>query len=290
MTDAEAGSGDGAPTPRGTPAASDAPAARAAPPAPHGAARWHPATTACLAASLAALAFWPHGAPVAMIAAALGLTAAAAAIAASAGRAAAGRWARWTVLAWLPLAVSLGLVHGLAFPEGRTVIAALGPLAVTAEGLAFAAATAARWLAVAGAVALVAALTTPAALAQAVADGPLPASLGHAVAGALLLAPAARRSAAAIAEAQRARGLDDGGPPWRRARALGPRLVPLAVAVIVDGQARAVALAARGGHADGPTTRLEALSDSPRQRHGRRAALITALAATAIARLAVLGR
>ncbi|MFN8422972.1 MAG: hypothetical protein U0470_06125 [Anaerolineae bacterium] len=104
---------------------------------------------------------------------------------------------------------------------------ALGP-SVTAEGLAFAAAAAARWLAASGAIALVGALCRPAALVQAIEEVGLPGGLGHAVAAALVLLPSARRVAAEIRAAQRAAAWpstarSSAAPPrWRRSSCRSP--------------------------------------------------------------------
>ncbi len=253
--------------------------ATAGDPAPRrGAAGWHPASVVSLAIGLVAVAFTPPAPSPAAAVAAGAVVAVALATAVQAGPAARRRWWRWSAAAWLPLALSLVAVHGLVFPEGEVVLAAFGPLAVTAEGLTFAAAVAARWLAVAAAMALVAALTTPADLAQAVEDAPWPPLLGHAVAGALLLVPAARRAAIAIAEAQRARGLRTDGSIGHRVRAVAPRVVPLAVAVVLEGQARAQALAVRGCRPGAPRTALAPLPDSVRQRWSRRLGLAVAVA------------
>lgn len=249
---------------------------------PRGAGRWHPATVAAVALSLTVCGFalsmpgpWRIGAP-------LGAFVAGALVALSAGPAALRRWLRWTLAAWLPVAVSLVLVHGLAFPEGRAVLARLGPLAVTAEGLAFAAAAAARWLAASGAVALVGALCRPAALVQAIEAAGLPGGLGHAIAAALVLLPSARRVAAEIRAAQRARGLAVDGSIVRRAASLAPLVVPLAVQLIIDGQDRAEAVAARGYRPGQRMTHARPLPDSAYQRRARRAMLAAAALAVAV--------
>lgn len=247
------------------------------------AATWHPATIVGLSICLTLLAFWPLDSLAAAIAVPAALVAVAAAVAASAGPAAAHRWRRWTVAAGLPVAVSLFLIHGLVFPEGRDVLVRLGPLAVTVEGLTFAAARAARWLAAASALALVGALCRPAMLATMIESASLPGGLGHALASALLLAPAAQRSAAQIREAQRARGLETDGSMWRRVRSIAPLVVPLAVAVIVDGQHRALALTSRGFSPGQPMSHLEPLPDSTFQRRFRRAGPAFVLLALVVA-------
>lgn len=247
------------------------------------AATWHPATIASLSAGLTLLAFWPLHRLVTAIALPAALVAVAAVAAASAGRAAARRWRRWTVAAWLPVAVSLFVVHGLIFPEGRDVLLRLGPLAVTVEGLAFAAARAARWLAAASALALVGALCRPAALAAAIEAASLPGGLGHALSSALLLAPAAQRSAVQIREAQRARGLETDGSPFRRLRSIAPLVVPLAVAMIVDGQHRALVLTSRGYTPGQSMSHLEPLPDSAFQRRFRRGGPAIVLLALVVA-------
>ncbi|MEO8084112.1 MAG: energy-coupling factor transporter transmembrane component T [Ardenticatenales bacterium] len=258
--------------------------------ADRGAAAWHPATVAAAAVGLAVFAFLlaptsgvRTAAPLASVPrvlaplAPLAAFAAAAALAASGGRPALRRWLFWTAASWLPIAISLVLVHGLVFPEGRMILVRLGPLAVTAEGLAFAAATAARWLAASGAIALVGALCRPAAIVQALEASSLPGGLGHAAAGAVLLVPTARHAASDIRAAQRARGLVVDGSLVRRAASLAPLVVPLAVQLIVDGQDRAAAVAARGFAPGRPMRHAWPLPDSPSQRRLRRAILAAAV-------------
>lgn len=257
---------------------------------------WHPATVASLATSVTLLAFWPldglaiAGVPAAIVVPAA-LAAACAAVAGSAGSAGSAgtgawqRWQRWTLRAWLPVAVSLFLTHGLIFPEGDTALVRLGPLAVTVEGIGFATVRAARWLAIASAVSLVGTLCRGAALAQAVETAPLPGGLGHALAAALLLAPAARRSAAQIREAQRARGLETHGSLYRRVRSFTPLVVPLAVTLIEEGQARALTLAARGYSPGQSLTYLAPLPDSVLQRRLRRVGLAAVAAGLVAARV-----
>ncbi|WP_232084547.1 energy-coupling factor transporter transmembrane protein EcfT, partial [Arthrobacter sp. SO5] len=93
--------------------------------------RLHPLTALSAAGSAAvittAAACWPLSVAVALSAAGL-------AVRAGVGRAVLAAAA--AVL--LPLGLSLLMLHGLFFPEGRTVLASWGPARVTAEGLGFA--------------------------------------------------------------------------------------------------------------------------------------------------------
>lgn len=233
-------------------------------------ARWHPLTLGAIGMAGSVLALSPLPLGRWTLAWPLGLFAALALTVAAIDRRRSLAWLRWTAAAWLPLAISLVMVHGLIFPEGVKVLARLGPLAVTAEGLRFAALTAARWLAVSGAVTLVAVLCPLTELAAAIEVSALPGVLSHVVASAVLLLPAARRTAESIRDAQRARGLPTAGSLWLRARALTPLVVPLATALIVDGQARAFALAVRGYAPGAVQTRLGPPPDSAAQRGFRR--------------------
>jgi energy-coupling factor transport system permease protein len=73
------------------------------------------------------------------------------------------------------------------------------------------------------------------------------------------------RRAAAIVDAQRARGLDTEGSPWRRVRGLVPIVAPVILGSLAEVEERTMALEARcfGRHAR--RTLLWAPDDSARQ-------------------------
>jgi energy-coupling factor transporter transmembrane protein EcfT len=80
-------------------------------------------------------------------------------------------------------------------------------------------------------------------------------SAAYLVVSTLEAAPRLRRQAAAILEAQRARGLRVGGSPAARLRALVPLTLPLVLGTLSEVDDRAMALEVRGfggGHARTP--------------------------------------
>ena len=186
------------------------------------------------------------------------------------------RWLGVLAGAWLPLAVSLLLVHGLFFPEGVNERFSLGPLRVTEEGLSYGAGLAARYALAFSALGFALAMTSLDGLARVAEELAGRSGLGHPLRAALGLLPAARRRAAAIREAQRARGLR-ADSPWRKASAVVPLIVPLAASLLAEADTRAAALATRGfGGAVAPTSLVD-LPDSPAQRALRRLAPAAAL-------------
>ena len=97
----------------------------------------------------------------------------------------------------------------------------------------------------------------------------------------LQAAPRLRAQAAAILEAQRARGLRVGGTPAGRLRALGPLTLPLVLGTLSEVDERAMALEIRafgGGH---PRTPLDPPATGARDRFLRWSALVAVLGAAA---------
>jgi len=146
----------------------------------------------------------------------------------------------------LPLAISVLVVNLFFFPNGATVLFQIGPIAATAEGLAFAIETLARLLAITGALALFY-LTTP--IGSLVVDlerRGVSARIAFVVSASVRTVPAIVDRAAEIAAAQRARGLDTEGSVWRRIRGLVPLVAPVLLGSIGEVEERAMALEARG--------------------------------------------
>lgn len=182
----------------------------------------------------------------------------------------------------LPLGLSLLMLHGLFFPEGRTVLAAWGPARVTAEGLAFAWESGTRT----GACVLVLLLfsftvNTPDLVAALAARG-LPPQLGFVLASALTLLPAMGGRLERIRAAQESRGLVLRGGVLSRLAAARLQMVPLVLGLIEDSGSRAQALDARGFGAPGPRTSYREVTDPPAQRRLRAALLLLAAAAVAL--------
>jgi energy-coupling factor transport system permease protein len=161
----------------------------------------------------------------------------------------------------LPLAISVLVVNLFFFPSGSTVLFRIGPITATAEGLAFAIETLVRLVAITGALALFY-LTTP--IGSLVVDlerrGVSP-RLAFVISASVKSVPAILELAGDIAAAQRARGLDTEGSPWRRLRGLIPLVGPVLLGSIGEVEERAMALESRGFSRPGRRTLLWAPAD-----------------------------
>jgi energy-coupling factor transport system permease protein len=169
----------------------------------------------------------------------------------------------------LPLAISVLVVNLFFFPSGSTVLFRIGPITATAEGLAFAIETLVRLVAITGALALFY-LTTP--IGSLVVDlerrGVSP-RLAFVISSSVRSVPAIVSRAGDIADAQRARGLDTEGSPWRRLRGLLPLVGPVLLGSIGDVEERAMALEARGFSRPGRRSLLWAPADRGGERVAR---------------------
>jgi energy-coupling factor transport system permease protein len=169
----------------------------------------------------------------------------------------------------LPLAISVLVVNLFFFPAGSTVLFRIGPITATAEGLAFAIETLVRLVAITGALALFY-LTTP--IGSLVVDlerrGVSP-RLAFVISSSVRSVPAIVSRAGDIADAQRARGLDTQGSPWRRLRGLLPLVGPVLLGSIGDVEERAMALEARGFSRPGRRSLLWAPADRAAERVAR---------------------
>jgi energy-coupling factor transport system permease protein len=236
--------------------------------------RLHPLTALAVAGSTAAAttaaAYWPVSLGVALAAAGL-------AVRAGAGRRVLAAAA--TIL--LPLGLSLLMLHGLFFPEGRTVLASWGPARVTAEGLGFALELGARTAACVLVLLLFSFTVSVADLVAALAVRRVPPQFGFVLASALTLLPAMAGRLDGIRQAQEARGLVLRGGLLSRLGALRLQMVPLVLGLIDDAGNRAQALDARGFGRPGPRTSYREVPDPPAQRWGRAVALLLAAAAVA---------
>lgn len=197
-----------------------------------------------------------------------------------------GRALRPYLLATLPLVVSIVLVNTFFYPGATDTIVTLGPFSATWTGLAEALQATARVVAFALSVALLA-LTT--------AVGDLLDDLEHRGAGrrtvfvigsAVQTVPRMIERAGEIVDAQRARGLDTEGSPWRRARGLVPLAAPMVLSALSEVEERTMALEARAFSAPGRRTALRVLPDRPAERALRWG---LAIAATVLVALSVTG-
>jgi energy-coupling factor transport system permease protein len=175
-----------------------------------------------------------------------------------------------TVLTILfPVFISLVLVQGFFYPTPNPTLIPIGPVALRLEGLLFGLQTGGRLLLVAGIPLLVFQTTHPVQLIQSLTERGLPRSGGYVVLVALQLIPAVQERSAAVADAQRARGLETEGSVLRRARGLLPLVGPLIIGMLLEVEERALALESRAFLAPGPKTTLMDLPDTSGERVAR---------------------
>jgi energy-coupling factor transport system permease protein len=161
------------------------------------------------------------------------------------------------------LLVSIVVINALLFPGGSDRLVELGPFAITREGLTFGVVTAGRLL--------VAFLATVLFLFTTLADDLMEAlvarGVGHrfafVVLSAVQLVPRMQARAAAILEAQQARGLAVGGSPGDRLRALLPLIGPVILGALIDARERTFALEARAFGARPGRTAYRVVPDPP---------------------------
>ena len=232
----------------------------------------HPLTALTAATSAAAIttaaASWPLSAAVALAAGLLAVRAGVARRVLGAG-----------AVILVPFGASLLILHGLFFPEGRTVLAAWGPARVTAEGLAFALETGTRTAACVLLLLLFSFTVSVPDLIASLTTRRVPRQFSFVLASTLTLVPAIARRLDRIQQAQQARGLVLRGGPLSRLAAVRLQTVPLVLGLIDDAGSRSQALDARGFARTGPRTSYRTLADPPAQRVIRAAALLLAGAA-----------
>lgn len=195
------------------------------------------------------------------------------------------RLLRVGLLLALPLAVSVLVVNLFFFPSGATVLFQIGPITATAEGLVYAIETLVRLVAITGALALFY-LTTP--IGSLVVDlerRGVSARVAFVVTASVRTVPVIVERAGAIADAQRARGLDTEGSPWRRVRGLVPLVGPVLLGSIGEVEERTMALEARGFSRPGRRSLLWAPAD-PRWETVARWIMVLAVPVVIVARLA----
>jgi energy-coupling factor transport system permease protein len=195
------------------------------------------------------------------------------------------RLLRLALLLALPLVLSALVVNLLFLPGGSRTLLEVGPLRITGEGLDLALVVAARIVTMAGAATLFYLATRPAELVADLERRGVPPRLTFVLHNAVAMVPQVAERAADIAAAQRARGLDTEGSPWRRARGILPLAAPTIIGAIGEAEARTLALEARAFTRPGGRTLLWAPADRTRERVLRWLAT-GAVVALVIARLA----
>lgn len=214
--------------------------------------RLHPVTTLAATAYCVVAAYL---APPSVVAGLLVLVLLAAVVAGVAGPVLRGGAA---VLA--PLGLGLFVLRGLFTAGDGTVLARLGPATLWAAGARIALTTFLTLAVFILAGLLFVAVTHPGRLSAGLAAAGVPRGFGYVLVSSLRLVPELRERALRVVEAQRARGLEVGGSPRERGRALLALLGPLFVGAIVSAQTRSLALEARGFSLPGARTSLHDVS------------------------------
>ncbi|TLM83791.1 energy-coupling factor transporter transmembrane protein EcfT [Pseudarthrobacter sp. NamE5] len=184
----------------------------------------------------------------------------------------------------VPLCLSLLIVHGLFFPEGRTVLAQWGPARITGEGLAFALQRAAQLAAAVLALLVFSFSVHVPDLVAALSARGVQGRFAFVLASTLALLPAVTSRVHRIRQAQESRGLVIRPGLLHRAAAFRLQAVPLVLSLIEEAGTRAAALEARGFSNPGPRSSYRAVPDS-RHQCTLRAVLLVAAAASVVARL-----
>ncbi|UUL75757.1 energy-coupling factor transporter transmembrane protein EcfT [Pseudarthrobacter sp. Fe7] len=182
----------------------------------------------------------------------------------------------------VPFGLSLLVLHGLFFPEGRTVLAEWGPARVTAEGLDFAGQRILQLAAVVLALLLFSFSVSLPDLVAALSARGVQGRFAFVLASTLTLLPAIAERARRIRQAQESRGLVVSRNPVSRIAAFRLQAVPLVLSLIEDAGTRAAALEARGLGNRGPRTSYREVADSRLQRTVRAALLLAAMAAVVL--------
>ncbi|MDQ0923954.1 energy-coupling factor transport system permease protein [Pseudarthrobacter sp. W1I19] len=184
----------------------------------------------------------------------------------------------------VPLCLSLLVLHGLFFPEGRTVLAEWGPARATSEGLSFAVQRAAQLSAAVLALLVFSFSVSVPDLVAALSAKGVHGRFAFVLASTLTLLPAITSRLERIRQAQEARGLVIRRGILARAAAFRLQAVPLVSALVEDAATRAAALDARGFGSGGPRTSYRDVPDRPWERF-LRLVLVLAAAAVVAARL-----
>ena len=182
----------------------------------------------------------------------------------------------------VPLGLSLLVLHGLFFPEGRTVLAEWGPARMTAEGLDFAGQRILQLSAVVMVLLLFSFSVSVPDLVAALSARGVQGRFAFVLASTLTLLPAIAARAQRIRQAQESRGLVVTNRLVSRMDAFRLQAVPLVLSLIDDAGTRAAALEARGLGTAGPRTSYREVPDSGLQRTVRAVLVLAALAAVVL--------
>jgi energy-coupling factor transport system permease protein len=178
---------------------------------------------------------------------------------------------------------SILIVNAFFFPGARDVIARLGPLAVSGEGLSFGLISAGRLLVAFSASILFLYTTLADDLLEALVARGASHRIAFVVLSAVQMVPRLQGRAAAILEAQQARGLDTGGSLRRRVGALVPLVGPIVLGSLIDVRERTFALEARAFGARPGRTAYRVVPDPAVDRLLRWAIVVAAIGVVIVA-------
>jgi len=191
------------------------------------------------------------------------------------------------VLATLPIVVSILLVNTFFYPGATDVLVMLGPLTATWTGLEQALQATLRVEAFALSVALLGLTTSVDDLLDDLEHRGVGRRAIFVIGSAIRTIPRMAERAGEIVDAQRARGLDTEGSPWRRVRGVVPLTGPMILSALAEVEERTMALEARAFAAPGKRTTLRPLIDRPWERVLRWALFFTTIV---VLSLSVAGR
>lgn len=183
---------------------------------------------------------------------------------------------RTALLLSLPIWVLLLVLHGLFGAPPRVLV---GPVSLSAPGLARAAVLGGRVTAIVLGFLTALATLEPHRLVEAMTARGVPFGRIFLLASTLTVLPRMRERAASILEAQQCRGLRLGGSPFARLRALGPLVLPLVLGALAEVDEQVLALDARGAAAGTRRAALDPPADAPAERALRWTLLVLVVAA-----------
>jgi energy-coupling factor transport system permease protein len=186
--------------------------------------------------------------------------------------------ARTALLLSLPIWALLFVLHGLMGAAPRVPV---GPLSLSAPGIARALVLGGRLTAIVLSFLTALATTSPHRLVEAMTARGVPFGRTFLLASTLTVLPRMRDRAARILEAQQCRGLRLGGSVPARLKALGPLALPLILGALAEVDEQVLALDVRGAAAGGRRTALDPPADSTPQRALRWGVLLLIAAASA---------
>lgn len=188
------------------------------------------------------------------------------------------------------LIVSILVVNLLFFPGATHVLVAIGPLAITGEGLEFGVVSASRLLVAFLASILFLTTTLADDLLEALVSRGANHRIAYVILSAMQTVPRLQARAADILEAQQARGLEVTGSLRLRIRALVPLVGPVLLGSLIDVRERTLALEARGFGARHERTAYRVVADPPLDRWLRRLLLLGFVGIVAVRLLEAAGR